>query len=120
MQNPPPNPPPYSPNDMPPYSQPYQRPTYAPYPPSQDNSTAIVLEAVCSVFGIYGIGWLYRGHVGIGVALLALGFAWIAFAAIVTVVTLGFGLLCLGPLHVLLIVGDVLMLNNSLRQPWQR
>lgn len=68
------------------------------------------------MFGPYGIGWLFRGRVGMGIALLALGFAWIGFAFFVTLFTAGFALFCLGPLHLLLIVGDVLMLNSSLRQ----
>lgn len=99
----------------PPYAQPFP-PGYYPGPHSQDNTTALVLEAVCSVFGLYGIGWLFRGRVGIGIALLAAGFAWVGFALFVTIFTAFLGLLCLGPLHLLLVVGDVLMLNNSLRQ----
>lgn len=130
MQNQPPNPQQYPPNYNPPYTQPtspnysaYTQPLPPAYPPnphypqSQDNSTAIVLEAVCSVFGLYGIGWLFRGRIGMGVGLLALGFVWIAFAVIATFFTFGLALICLGPLHVLFIVGDVLMLNSSLRQP---
>lgn len=143
MQNPPPNPQQYPPPYGAPYSQPLppnapyssstqpippMRQAYPPYPPyppyphpqAQDNSTALVLEAVCSVFGLYGIGWLYRGRVGMGIALLALGFAWVAFALVVMFFTVGIAALCFAPLHVLFIVGDVLMLNNALRQPWQR
>ena len=102
MQNPPPypqqNPPNYQ-SPIPPYSQPL--PTQFPAaatlfaaapsgaalsavstlsPQSQDDTTALVLEAVCSVFGLYGIGWLFRGRVGMGIALLALGFVWAGFA----------------------------------------
>ena len=113
----PPYPPPY-----PPYSQPlppYPPPPYPliPYPQAQDNTTALVLEAVCSVFGIYGIGWLFRGRVLTGIVLLVGGFVWIAFAIVLTLFTFGFGLLCIGPLHILFIVGDVLLRNSELRQP---
>ena len=107
--------PPYSPYSLP--------PTYPPYvynPQQQDNSTAIVLEAILSLFGLYGIGWMYRGHVGAGIALLALGFVWVAIAVVISIFTVGFGLLCIGPLHLIFIVGDVLLLNNTLRSPWQR
>lgn len=144
MQNPPPNPeqnppfhqPPYSqpqppytqplppyPLPYPPYSQPLPPYPPAPYPApppyiqAQDNTTALVLEAVCSVFGLYGIGWLFRGRVLTGIVLLVGGFVWIAIAIILTLVTFGFGLLCIGPLHVFFIVGDVLLLNSELRQP---
>lgn len=122
MQSQPPNPH-YAPNDYPPsYAQPQPYPL-APYPPypgyaqQQDHSTAIVLEAILSVFGIYGIGWMYRGHVGTGVALLVLGFVWIGIAALITIFTLGIGLLCVAPLHLVFIVLDVIALNNTLRQP---
>ncbi len=104
---------------MPPYPPPYPQPYayYPPHPQAQDNTTAIVLEAVLSVFGLYGIGWLYRGRTGIGVALLIGGFVWVAVAIVIIILTFGFGALCFGPLHIAFIVGDVLMLNNALRQP---
>jgi hypothetical protein len=122
-----PLPPPYPPysQPLPPYP-PYPQPAPPPYPPYvsyaqlQDNSTAIVLEAILSLFGLYGIGWMYRGHIGIGIALLALGFVWVAVAVVISIFTLGFGLLCIGPLHLIFIVGDVLLLNNTLRSPWRR
>lgn len=137
MQNQPPNPQRYPPNYAPPYSQPAQPtypaapqysqplpPPYPPYPPypqqQQDNSTAVVLEAILSLFGFYGIGWMFRGHVGTGIVLLVLGFVWVGVAILITIFTFGFGLLCIGPLHLVFIVLDVLALNNTLRQPWQR
>ena len=142
MQSQPPHPH-YAPNDYPPpYSQPlpptypastpYSQPLYSqapppqPYPPApypygyaqqQDHSTAIVLEAILSVFGIYGIGWMYRGHVGTGVALLVLGFVWVGIAILISLFTFGIGLLCVAPLHLVFIVLDVIALNNTLRQP---
>ena len=104
------------------YSQPVP-PAYPPYPPyppyaqAQDNTTALVLEAVCSVFGLYGIGWLFRGRVGMGVALLALGFVWIAFASVATIFTAGLALLCLESHTPDPHRRRLLMLNSSLRQP---
>jgi TM2 domain-containing membrane protein YozV len=120
MQSQPPNPH-YAPTDYPPpYTQPQPYPP-APYPygyaQQQDHSTAIVLEAILSVFGIYGIGWMYRGHVATGVALLVLGFVWVGIAALISIFTLGIGLLCVGPLHLVFIALDVIALNNTLRQP---
>lgn len=103
------------------YSQP-PPPAYPPYPPyppyaHQDNTTALVLEAVCSVFGLYGIGWLFRGRVGVGIALLALGFVWMAFVLVALIFTAGIAGFCFVPLHLIFIVIDVLMLNSSLRHP---
>lgn len=108
---------------MPPYQQPYPQPYpqpyayYPPHPQAQDNTTALVLEGVLSFFGIYGVGWLYRGRVGVGVALLVGGFVWVAVAIVIAIITFGIGALCFVPIHVAFIVGDILMLNNALRQP---
>lgn len=133
-------PPPYSPYQ--PYAQPasqplppgytpnYQQippqlpyPGYPVYSPSlyarqqQDNAAPLVLEAVCALFGIYGIGWLMRGRIVPGIALLIGGLIWTAIALAVVILTAGFGALCFFPLHIIFIVSDTLMLNSSLRHP---
>ena len=102
----------------PPYASvaPAPYPAYAPPRPAGDVTTALVLEAVCAVFGIYGIGWMYRGRVGTGILLLVLGFAWAAFMAISVVVTGGLAAICVGPLHLVFIVIDVLQFNNAQRR----
>lgn len=139
MQNQPTDPQQYPPNYIPPYSQPapppypaapqysqplpppipqYSQPLPPTYPQQRHNSsTAVALEAICSLFGFYGIGWMYRGRVGTGIMLLALGFVWVGIAIVIALFTFGLGLVCVGPLDLAFIVGDVLWLNRTLRQP---
>ncbi|HEX8729626.1 MAG TPA: hypothetical protein VF739_13430 [Ktedonobacterales bacterium] len=61
-----------------------------------------------------------RARVGTGIMLLVLGFVWVGVAILITFFTFGLGILCVGPLHLAFIVGDVLWLNKTLRQPRQR
>jgi hypothetical protein len=48
--------------------------------------------------------------------LLIGGFAWVAVAVVITILTLGLGALCFGPLHLAFIVGDTLWLHNELQK----
>lgn len=49
--------------------------------PAKDRSTALILEIVAGVFGIYGIGWVYAGHTDRGIKTLVGGLIWGVFAA---------------------------------------
>lgn len=68
----------------------------------KDPGTGLVLEMLPAFFGFYGIGYLWAGEIGLGLALLlgnwALWFAGGLFAVFFSVFTFGLGLLCLGPL----------------------
>lgn len=74
----------------------------------KDPGTGLVLEMLPAFFGFYGIGYLWAGEVGLGLALLlgnwALWFAFGLFAVFFSVFTFGLGLLCLGPLLPLVIL----------------
>ena len=74
----------------------------APVAGLKDPGTGLVLEVLPAFFGFYGIGYLWAGEVGLGLALLlgnwALWFAFGLFAVFFSVFTFGLGLLCLGPL----------------------
>lgn len=72
-----------------------------------------MLEGICAFFGIYGIGWLYRKNIVVGIVLLALGLGWFLFVLLLTIFTAGFLLLCLVPLHIIFIVVDVIMLSKA-------
>jgi len=80
-------------------------------PAAKTKGTALAIEAVAAIFGIFGIGWLYSGNTAIGILLLIAGFVWDAIALFVLLVSLGFGLFCLVPIHMLLVLGSVLLLN---------
>ena len=79
-------------------------------PASKSKGTALAIEAVAAIFGIFGVGWLYNGNTAVGILLLIAGFCWDIFAFFVAFVTLGFGALCLVPIHMLLVLGSVLLL----------
>lgn len=97
-----------------------------PAPGLKDPGTGLILEMLPAFFGFYGIGYLWAGEIGLGLALLfgnwTLWFAFGLFAVFFSVFTFGFGLLCLGPLLPLLIllyaIGPVisgLLLQQRLR-----
>lgn len=89
--------------------------------PQKDNSTvALVLEAVCGLFGLYGIGWLIGGYTTAGILLLAGGllfgiFLWIA-AAVGAVFTAGLTLACPAILNIAVLLTSTLILNSKLKQ----
>jgi hypothetical protein len=98
--------------------------------PGINKGTALVLEILPAIFGIFGIGWLYSGKTSTGLILLVSGFVfiWGGYAAIIigstvlTAVTLGLGvfgycLACIVPFVQLIVgVGSTIMLNNDLSQ----
>lgn len=86
-------------------------------PQQQDNSTlAIILEVVCGIFGIYGIGWLVSGNTSTGLMFLIGGFVWLAVAIVLSVLTLGIGLICIWPIDLAIMITSVIMLSNKLKQ----
>ena len=66
----------------------YQRP-----PQWKSEGIAVVLTAVLGIFGFGGIGHLYLGKIGKGIAILVVGI----ILLVVTVVTMGIGLVALIP-----------------------
>ena len=105
----------------------YARPSYnyTPYPPQVNftivntgkNEGALIVEIVCSLFGIFGIGWLIGGETTIGTVLLIGSFLlyWPLILGI-TIMTFGLGLLCLGPLAIGGIILNALLLNSRLKR----
>ena len=86
--------------------------------PSNTSSAAVVVEVLLSFFlGIYGVGWLMSGETTIGVVLLICSFVVYWPVLIVgTILTLGIGLFCLGPLAIGAIIFNAIMLNNALKR----
>jgi hypothetical protein len=84
---------------------------------SNKNEGALITEVILSLFGIFGVGWIMGGNTTIGIVLLACSFLlyWpIMFGG--TIFTLGFGLICLGPIAIAAIILNVLLLNNRLHR----
>ena len=125
-------PPPPQAGYMPPPQQPFgyapPYPNAAMYPPGTINVTivnappgkkdgALVAEILLSLFGIFGVGWLIGGETTVGVVLLICSFViyW-PIMILGTLFTLAFGLICLGPLAIGLIILNALLLNNTLNR----
>ncbi len=79
--------------------QPQPLPVYIQHPP-KSRSTALILELLPGLFGIYGIGWIYANKTGTGLALLIGGLVWDVIAIIIDVATGGFGCFCSLPVNI--------------------
>ena len=104
--------------------------TYPPQPQAQgyyqpvvvvqqqsDSNTPVVVEIICGIFGIYGIGWLMSGYTGVGLTLLLVGILlWAPIFWVVTAFTVGLGLICLIPIDIAIWVTSALTLNSKLKQ----
>lgn len=91
----------------------YVAPGYAPQPPARPGRPepiAVALEAICALFGIYGVGWIMSGRMGVGLGLLFGGLAWIVVVILGGLFTGGFGCICLVPLHLLFITASTISL----------
>jgi hypothetical protein len=81
------------------------------------NDGALVAEIIFSLFGIFGVGWLIGGETTVGIILLICSILlyWpIMFFG--TILTLGFGLVFLGPLMIASIIINAVLLNNALKR----
>ncbi|HYL42809.1 MAG TPA: hypothetical protein VEU97_05440 [Ktedonobacteraceae bacterium] len=87
-------------------------------PTSQTNSGALLAEIICSLFGVYGVGWLMAGEKTIGTILLVCSFVlfW-PLAIFIAFITIGFGIfLCNLPLAIIGIIINAVLLNNTLNR----
>jgi hypothetical protein len=111
---PPPLPP--APADEP-QAHPQQRTfaVWAPVAPPKDKTTPMALEIILGLFGIHGIGWLVAGYTSEGLFWLVGSIVYLVMATVVSAVTLGFGLICLVPIAIGLLVWSALALNSRLK-----
>lgn len=84
---------------------------YAPYP-TKSKGTAMILEIIPGLFGLFGIGWLYSGNTNVGLLLLLSSFAWWAVVFVVAIFSVGFGLLCTCPAQILFIVLSASLISD--------
>jgi hypothetical protein len=86
-------------------------------PPGQKNNGALVAEIILSLFGIYGVGWLIGGETTIGIVLLVCSFViFLPFVVLGTILTLGLGVFCIGPLSIAAIIINAILLNKALNR----
>lgn len=81
-------------------------------PPQAKNNTALLVEILCSFFGIYGVGWLMAGETTVGAILLVGSFVYWIFAVVMIVSIIG--IFCLIPLGIGLFILNIIMLNSRL------
>ena len=79
-------------------------------PAPKSKGTALAIEAIASIFGIFGAGWFYSGNTLPGILLLIAGICWDLFALFAMFFSLGFGVFCLVPIHMVFVLGTVLLL----------
>ena len=97
-------------------------PNYPPYPPQyglmvrgprKPEGSAVAVEAILALFGVYGVGWLMSGITTTGAVIMSLGFVWDALMIVVSVATLGIGALCLVPMHFLFVTLTTVILSSQ-------
>ena len=86
-------------------------PVYPQRPPKA-KSTALILELLPGLFGLYGIGWIYANKVGLGVGLLIGGLVWAVIAITIDILTGGLGLLCSLPVNIAAVTISSISINN--------
>ena len=87
-------------------------------PAPQKNNTPLIVEILLSIFlGIYGVGWLMAGETTVGIILLICSFfVYLPVLILGTILTVGFGIICIGPLAIGAIILNAVMLNNVLKR----
>ncbi len=82
------------------------------------SSGALIAEILCSLFGVYGVGWYMAGEKKIGTVLLVCSFVVIwPLAIFIAIITFGLGIpLCDLPLAITAIIVNAILLNNSLNR----
>jgi len=86
-------------------------------PAANKDSGSLIAEILLSLIGIYGVGWLMAGETTAGIVLLICSFVvyW-PFMILGTILTLGLGLFCLGPMAIGAIIANAILLNNRLNR----
>ena len=95
---------------------------YAPAPvvvfqQNNNKTLAIILEIVGGLFGIFGIGWLVAGKSKVGIPLLIGSVVWFLIEIVALIFTLGIGIVCVGPIDLIVLIVSAIMLNNSFNTP---
>ena len=86
--------------------------------PGPANTTPVLVEVLLSVFlGLYGVGWLMAGETTTGIILLLCSvFLYLPIVIVGAILTVGVGLVCLGPLAIVALVLNAIFLNNTLKR----
>jgi hypothetical protein len=82
--------------------------------PAKSRRTAILLEVIPAILGVFGLGWLYAGNRSIGLVWLIGMLIWDAFVVGSALFTGGAALYITLPISVLMIFITFITLNNYL------
>jgi hypothetical protein len=82
--------------------------------PRQGGTVAIVVEAICGFFGLFGIGWLMSGVTTTGLFLLVGGIIWDVVGFFFGVLTAGLGFFCVGAVNIVVLIISSVLLNRRL------
>jgi TM2 domain-containing membrane protein YozV len=118
QQAPMPAPVPNIPQQYPGAGQPQYPPPYNPnYPvrPPRDRNLALVLEILPGLFGILGIGWIYSGKTGTGLAWLIGYLVWVGIAIVAAVLSGALACFCTVPVNLLCVGISAYSLNNYMK-----
>jgi TM2 domain-containing membrane protein YozV len=95
--------------------QPYYPPPYPAYPATRspkDRNTALVLEILPGLFGILGIGWIYSGKTGTGIAWLIGYLIWVGIVITAAVLTGFMACFCTVPINLICVGISASTLNT--------
>jgi hypothetical protein len=88
---------------------------------SNMQTSALVIEILLSLFGIFGIGWIIGGEITLGIILVVCSFfIYWPLMILGTALTEGLGLICLGPLAIAAIILNAVLLNTVLKRKLHR
>lgn len=79
-------------------------------PEHPSRTAAIIAEVILDLFGIYGVGWLIAGETTTGIILLIASFFWWSVAVLITIFTVGVGVICILPLNLIFLLLSVILL----------
>jgi hypothetical protein len=79
-------------------------------PEHPSRTAAIIVETILDLFGIFGVGWLIAGETTTGIILLVASCLWWSVAVLITIFTVGIGLICILPLDLIFLLLSVILL----------
>ena len=84
-------------------------------PPQSPASIPFIIELLLNVLGVYGVGWLMLGNIVGGLTLLLGSLILWPVVALLSIFTMGLGLVCLAPLAFGAMIGNLLLLQRATR-----
>ncbi len=84
--------------------------------PPQPHYQPLLVEVLLNFIGIYGVGWLMIGNIAGGLVLLIGSLLLWPVVALLSIFTLGLFLLCLGPVAIVAVICNVLLLQQAIKR----